>query len=130
MGWRSLHSITIHMHKNDGAMRGKALWYVGCGRAELRDEVVAAPKDGVVLVRAIFGDISRGTERLVHFGQVPASEYGRMRSPRMGGVFPFPVKYGYAVVGRVEAGPSELRDRVVFALHPHQSVFTIPAGAA
>ena len=28
--------------------------------------------------------------------------------PLMGGAFPFPVKYGYATVGRVEAGPAEL----------------------
>ena len=30
--------------------------------------------------------------------------YERMRAPFMGGAFPFPVKYGYAAVGRVEAG--------------------------
>jgi threonine dehydrogenase-like Zn-dependent dehydrogenase len=118
------------MHKDHSAMRGKALWYVGCGQAELREEAVAAPRDGEVLVRALYGAISRGTERLVHSGQVPASEYGRMRSPRMGGLFPFPVKYGYAVVGRVEAGSSDLRNRIVFCLHPHQTLFTVPAEAS
>ena len=41
----------------------------------------------------------------------------------MGGNFPFPVKYGYATVGRVEHGPAELIDRTVFALHPHQERF-------
>jgi NADPH:quinone reductase-like Zn-dependent oxidoreductase len=122
--------IKIRMHEDDGAMRGKALWYVGCGRTELREEVVAAPKDGEVLVRALFGAVSRGSERLVHSGRVPASEYGRMRSPRMGGAFPFPVKYGYAVVGRVEAGSTDLRNRTVFSLHPHQTLFTVPVEAA
>ena len=111
-------------------MRGKALWYVGPGRAEMREEAVAAPKAGEARVRALFGSISRGTERLVHAGRVPASEYERMRAPFMGGAFPFPVKYGYATVGRVEAGPPELRERVVFSLHPHQSLFTLPAAAA
>jgi len=111
-------------------MAGKALWYVGPGRAELREEAVAAPKPGEVQVRALFGAISRGTERLVHAGRVPASEYDRMRAPFMGGAFPFPVKYGYATVGRVEAGPPELRGRLVFSLHPHQSLFTLPAVAA
>jgi hypothetical protein len=110
-------------------MQGKALWYVGPGRAELRAEEVAAPASGEVTVRALFGAISRGTERLVHAGRVPASEYERMRAPMMGGTFPYPVKYGYATVGRVEAGPAELRGRVVFSLHPHQSLFTIPASA-
>src|SRR5262245_30110613 len=107
-------------------MAGKALWYVGPGRAELREEAVAAPKAGEVQVRALFGAISRGTERLVRAGRVPASEYDRMRAPFMGGAFPFPVKYGYATVGRVEAGPAELRGRVVFSLHPHQDLFTVP----
>jgi NADPH:quinone reductase-like Zn-dependent oxidoreductase len=108
-------------------MEGKALWYVSPGRAELRLEPVAAPKPGEARVRALFGAISRGTERLVHAGAVPAGEYERMRAPLMDGAFPFPVKYGYATVGRVEIGPAELQDRVVFCLHPHQNVFTVPA---
>jgi len=106
----------------------QALWYVGEGRAELREEAVAAPGSGEVRVRALYGAISRGTERLVAFGQVPASEYERMRAPLMAGTFPFPVKYGYATVGRVEAGPSS--GQMVFALHPHQDEFTIPAAMA
>src|SRR5499427_3663058 len=110
-------------------MAGKALWYVGPGRAELREEAVAAPEAGEVQVRALYGAISRGTERLVHAGRVPASEHERMRAPMMGGAFPFPVKYGYATVGRVEAGAAALQDRVVFCLHPHQSAFTVPAEA-
>src|SRR5882757_9905036 len=111
-------------------MQGKALWYVAPGCAELREEAVAAPKPGEVQVRALYGAVSRGTERLVHAGRVPASEYGRMRAPMMGGAFPFPVKYGYATVGQVEVGPAELRGRAVFSLHPHQSRFTLPADAA
>jgi hypothetical protein len=110
-------------------MQGKALWYVGPGRAELREEKIAASKPGEVRVRALFGAISRGTERLVRAGRVPASEYDRMRAPFMGGAFPFPVKYGYATVGRVEAGPTDLKGRIVFSLHPHQSLFTVPVDA-
>lgn len=111
-------------------MRGKALWYVGPGRSELREETIVSPAADEVQVRALFGAISRGSERLVHAGRVPASEYGRMRAPFMAGAFPFPVKYGYATVGRVEAGPPELRGRLVFSLHPHQNLFTLPASAA
>ncbi len=108
----------------------KALWYVGDGRTELREEAAAAPGSGEVRVRALYGAISRGTERLVAFGRVPASEYERMRAPLMAGAFPFPVKYGYATVGRVEAGatPGQIRPgQIVFALHPHQDEFTMPA---
>jgi hypothetical protein len=108
----------------------KALWYVAPGQAELRPEQIAALNPGEVRVRAIFGAISRGTERLVYQGRVPASEYGRMRAPFMAGSFPFPAKYGYATVGEVESGPRDLQQRIVFTLHPHQDVFNIPAEAA
>ncbi|HML14670.1 MAG TPA: dehydrogenase, partial [Xanthobacteraceae bacterium] len=107
----------------------EALWYVAPGRAELRREPVPAPRPGEVLVRALHGAVSRGTERLVSMGRVPPSEYARMRGPNMGGDFPFPVKYGYATVGRVEAGPERFAGRTVFALHPHQTGFVLPADA-
>ena len=111
------------------AIAASSLWYVGPGRAELRDETVPAPGPGEVRVRALFGAISRGTERLVHAGRVPVSEFGRMRAPFMAGTFPFPVKYGYATVGRVEGGPEHLRNLDVFTLHPHQVRFNLPAEA-
>jgi threonine dehydrogenase-like Zn-dependent dehydrogenase len=56
------------------------------------------------------------------------SEYERMRAPFMAGGFPFPVKYGYATVGRVAAGGDALAGRTVFTLHPHQTAFNLPAG--
>jgi threonine dehydrogenase-like Zn-dependent dehydrogenase len=48
----------------------------------------------------------------------------------MAGNFPFPVKYGYATVGRIESGAEALRGHTVFTLHPHQNFFNIPANAA
>lgn len=110
-------------------MQAKSLWYVESGKAELREHEIAVGAQDVC-VRALFGAISRGTERLVFGGRVPQSEYERMRAPFMEGRFPFPVKYGYATVGRVEEGPRELVGRAVFALHPHQSVFGLPVDAA
>ena len=110
-------------------LTAQSLWYVGAGRAEIRIEPLAEPGPGEVRVRALYSAISRGTERLVLAGRVPPSEFERMRPPFMAGNFPFPVKYGYALVGRVEAGPAELRGRTVFALHPHQSLFNVPSSA-
>jgi hypothetical protein len=106
-----------------------ALWYCRPGQAEIRQETVGAPAEGEVRVRTLFSGVSRGTETLVWSGKVPQSEFGRMRAPFMAGAFPFPVKYGYAAVGRVEGGSSALRDRNVFALHPHQTFFNVAAGA-
>jgi len=108
----------------------QALWIAEAGRAELRQESVPPPGLGEVRVRALVGAISRGTESLVFRGQVPESEWQRMRCPFQAGDFPFPVKYGYATVGLVEAGPAERIGERVFCLHPHQSLFTLPAEAA
>jgi hypothetical protein len=112
------------------ATEARALWYVGRGKAELRAETLPPPLPGEVRLRALFGAISRGTERLVHGGRVPPGEFERMRAPFMAGTFPFRVKYGYATVGRVEAGPAYLQDRDVFTLHPHQTHFNLAAEAA
>jgi threonine dehydrogenase-like Zn-dependent dehydrogenase len=107
----------------------RALWILGPGRAGIRDAAAPPPGPGEVRVRALFGGISRGTESLVLRGGVPESERDRMRCPFQEGDFPFPVKYGYALVGVVEAGAPELLGRVVFCLHPHQTRFTVPADA-
>ena len=106
-----------------------ACWVVAPGRAELRAETLPALSAGQVRVRTLHSAISRGTETLVLRGEVPASEYARMRAPFQAGEFPAPVKYGYANVGRVEEGPAHLLDRTVFCLHPHQTLYQVPADA-
>lgn len=107
----------------------EALFYSARGRAELRPVRLAPMGPGDVEVRTLFSALSRGTERLVFEGRVPPSEHARMRAPFQEGEFPFPVKYGYAAVGRVEAGPDDLLGRHVFCLHPHQARFRVPAEA-
>jgi NADPH:quinone reductase-like Zn-dependent oxidoreductase len=108
----------------------QALWYSRPGHAEVRQEKLAPPGADEVRVRTLFGALSRGTEALVFSGRVPKSEYGRMRAPFMAGEFPFPAKYGYATVGRIEDGPEALLGRLVFTLYPHQDLFNVPASAA
>lgn len=105
----------------------RALWCVAPGRAETREEALPSPGPEQALVRTLASGISRGTERLVLGGRVPPSQYEAMRAPLMAGAFPFPVKYGYAAVGVVEAGPAALEGRRVFCLHPHQDRFVAPA---
>lgn len=107
-----------------------ALWYVAPHRAEIRPAAAPAPAAGELHVRALTSGISRGTESLIWSGRVPDSERERMRGPHQEGDFPFPVKYGYQMVGVVEDGPAELAGRTVFCLHPHQTRFTIPASEA
>jgi len=104
----------------------RALWYVKPGIAELRTERLGVPRPGEARVKTLFSAISRGTERLVAFGNVPKSEWSRMRAPLQSGDFPFPVKYGYSAAGTVTAGPETLLGKTVFALHPHQDHFHAP----
>jgi threonine dehydrogenase-like Zn-dependent dehydrogenase len=108
-------------------MTARALWTVAPGRAELRSEALPEPRAGEAVVRTLATGISRGTESLVFAGRVPASQHAAMRCPFQVGDFPFPVKYGYSAVGVVERGPAPLLGRRVFALHPHQDRFVVPA---
>jgi threonine dehydrogenase-like Zn-dependent dehydrogenase len=107
-----------------------ALWIVAPQRAEIRPATAPLPAQGQLRIRALASGISRGTESLVFEGRVPESEWERMRCPFQEGAFPFPVKYGYALVGMVEEGSSARAGERVLCLHPHQSRITIPAEAA
>jgi threonine dehydrogenase-like Zn-dependent dehydrogenase len=66
---------------------------------------------------------------LVYRGEVPAGL--PLDLPTLAGSFAFPIKYGYASVGRVldiGSGVEGVRPGdVVFALHPHQSIYNAPA---
>lgn len=112
-----------------GHSAARQLWCVEPGRYEVRQAPLGdMPADGLTL-RTIVSAVSRGTERLVLEGAVPVSEHHRMRAPFQRGEFPFPVQYGYQSVGRVEAGPTAWLGRLVFALHPHQDVYVLPAAS-
>lgn len=107
----------------------RAFWVTAPGKGELRTVTLSAPGAQDVCVRTLASGISRGTESLVFTGRVPESQYRAMRCPFQAGDFPAPVKYGYASVGVVEAGPAALLGRRVFALHPHQDRYVVPAEA-
>jgi threonine dehydrogenase-like Zn-dependent dehydrogenase len=107
----------------------RAFWSIAPGRGEIRVESLPARGRDEVLVRALTSGISRGTESLVFQGRIPESQYTIMRCPFQAGSLPFPVKYGYASVGLVEAGPADLIGKRVFALHPHQDRFILPESA-
>ena len=79
-----------------------AYWVTAPGEGALRKEPLRQPGRGQVLVRTLYSGISRGSEALVFRGEVPVSEYQRMRAPFQMGEFPAPVKYGYINVGVVE----------------------------
>jgi len=110
-----------------------AFWTLAPGRGELRAETLQPLVPGEVRVRTLFSAISRGTEGLVYRGEVPPSEFQRMRAPFQTGDFPGPLKYGYINVGIIEAvcgdEAAALIGRRVFCLYPHQQAYTVPATA-
>ncbi|ADP97705.1 zinc-binding alcohol dehydrogenase [Marinobacter adhaerens] len=111
----------------------RAWWVTGAGKGEILETPLVTSddeqKDESVTVQALYSGISRGTESLVFHGRVPKSEYAAMRAPFQEGDFPWPVKYGYASVGKVVEGPAELVGQTVFCLYPHQNCYRVPASA-
>ncbi|MGI8551460.1 MAG: zinc-binding dehydrogenase [Dehalococcoidia bacterium] len=111
------------------ASEAGAVWFPRAREVEIRREPVPPVDDDEVRVRAVASALSHGTEMLVYRGQVPASL--PLDLPTLRGGFCFPIKYGYASVGRVvEAGAGVQRLGVgdlVFALHPHQTEYVVPA---
>jgi 2-desacetyl-2-hydroxyethyl bacteriochlorophyllide A dehydrogenase len=112
---------------SDDSLEARALWFTAPRTAELRPERVPPPGPGEVRVKTIASAISHGTEMLVYRGEVPTDL--PLDLPTLAGDFSFPIKYGYASVGRVlDAGVEHLSpDDLVFVHHPHQEAFVVPA---
>ena len=108
------------------------MWLSRPGTVELREEPVPAPRSGEVTVETIVSAISHGTEMLVYRGQVP--EHLELDLPTLRGSFRFPIKYGYASVGRIVATGRETpglgEGDLVFVHHPHQDRYTVPGALA
>jgi 2-desacetyl-2-hydroxyethyl bacteriochlorophyllide A dehydrogenase len=106
-----------------------SVWFAGPRRVELRREEVSEVGPNDVRVEAIASAISHGTEMLVFRGQVPDGL--ELDLPTLRGSFAFPIKYGYASVGRIVETGSEVLDLAfgdaVFVHHPHQSTYVVPA---
>jgi 2-desacetyl-2-hydroxyethyl bacteriochlorophyllide A dehydrogenase len=111
----------------DASLEARAVWFAAPRTAELRQERVPPPGPGEVRVRSVASAISHGTEMLVYRGEVPADLL--LDLPTFAGDFSFPIKHGYATVGRVmESGAGYLAPGdLVFVHHPHQEAFTVPA---
>jgi 2-desacetyl-2-hydroxyethyl bacteriochlorophyllide A dehydrogenase len=109
----------------------EAVWFPAARSVEIRVEPAIAPRTDEVRVRALTSGLSAGSELLVYRGDAPRDLQPDL--PTIGGDFGFPVKFGYANVGRVvEAGPGVERpavDELVFVHHPHQTEYVVPADA-
>ena len=108
-------------------MKRLALYFTAPYHVSVQDELLALPAAGQVTVKTLVSAISPGTELLVYRGQAPTDIPVDETIPTLRGEFRFPLKYGYATVGRVitvgaDVAP-EWQDRLVFSFHPHESYF-------
>src|SRR5687768_9201092 len=108
-----------------------SVWFPRAREVELREETLRGPGPGEIRVRATASGLSHGTEMLVFRGQVPADL--ALDLPTLAGSYAFPIKFGYASVGRVVelgAGVALAPGDLVFVHHPHQQEYVVSARCA
>lgn len=114
-------------------MEVRELWHISDSESVLRKRDVE-PGSADLIIQSEFSLISSGSEKIVARGLVPGKTREQMKVPYMKGEFPFPVSYGYSLVGKIVKGPEKLKNRLVHLMHPHhdyafvneQDVFLIP----
>jgi 2-desacetyl-2-hydroxyethyl bacteriochlorophyllide A dehydrogenase len=117
-----------------------SLYFTEPYRVSIREESLLPQAPGQVLVQTLLSAISPGTELLIYRGEAPQDLAADTKIAALAGSLAFPLKYGYAVVGRVvELGPevpAHWLRTLVFAFHHHEDLFlahpdelmAVPAG--
>jgi 2-desacetyl-2-hydroxyethyl bacteriochlorophyllide A dehydrogenase len=104
---------------------------VGPRSVELREVDLPQPSQGSVLVATEWSGISSGTELLAYRGEIDPELPLDETLGALAGTFAYPFRYGYSAVGRVLRPAGTLREgQLVFAFHPHQDRFVVPASEA
>jgi len=105
----------------------RALYFTAPRQIEIREEPIPEPTPGQILVQTLFTAISPGTEMLIYRGDVPEGLAADENIASLAGELQYPLKYGYANVGRITgAGSPDLTgwvDRLIFSFQPHQTHF-------
>ena len=105
----------------------QALYFSGPRQVEWRALPRTTIQPGQVRVRTVCSGISAGTELLIYRNEMPGDMAADETLSALGGQLTYPLKYGYAVVGRVvELGQDVDRtwlNQLVFAFNPHETAF-------
>jgi 2-desacetyl-2-hydroxyethyl bacteriochlorophyllide A dehydrogenase len=114
-----------------GRRTDRSVWFSAPKVVEFRETPAREPLEGEVYLEALFSGISHGSEMLIYNGEAPPDLSVDLTLPTIQGSFRFPIKYGYASVGRVlKTGPgveSLSEGDVAFAFNPHETGYTVPA---
>jgi 2-desacetyl-2-hydroxyethyl bacteriochlorophyllide A dehydrogenase len=108
-------------------MKRRALYFEAPYHVAVREEDLAEPGPGQLLVKTLVSAISAGTELLIYRGQVPPDMKADETIDALPGTFDFPLKYGYAAVGEVVGADPQLETtwigKKVFVFNPPESHF-------
>lgn len=108
-------------------MKRKSLCFVGPQQVEIRAEELADPGSGEARLISVCSAISTGTELLLYKGEAPADLAADGMLPSLGSSLAYPLKYGYSMVGKVEAIGAGVDQnwlgKQVFAFNPHETAF-------
>jgi 2-desacetyl-2-hydroxyethyl bacteriochlorophyllide A dehydrogenase len=110
-----------------GKGTARAVWFTAPRLAEICEEAVQAPGPDEIQVSALYSLISAGSEMNLFRGE---GNLPGLLVPKATGTLPFPVKFAYQTVGRLEIAGNQSgyqKGDMVFAVHPHQERFTISA---
>jgi 2-desacetyl-2-hydroxyethyl bacteriochlorophyllide A dehydrogenase len=106
-------------------MKRHSLLFIAPDKVIVQEEQLPAPGNGQVCVQTEVSAISPGTELLIYRGGVPGDMAVDETISALPGALTYPLRYGYAAVGKVIVlGPevdSAWKDRLVFSFQPHSS---------
>lgn len=112
-------------------MTARAVRFTAPRKVGVEPVPLPGPGPDELVVRTLFSGISAGTEMLAYRGELDASTVLDESLGSLRGTFAYPFGFGYSCVGRVERGTSAVpTDSLVFAFHPHQDRFVVPAAEA
>jgi 2-desacetyl-2-hydroxyethyl bacteriochlorophyllide A dehydrogenase len=110
-------------------VKAEAIEFEAPGKVRVVEVDVPDPGPGDVVVETSFSGISSGTETLAFRGGIDPDVVLDESIGSLQGTFDFPFRYGYSCVGVVREGTDHLEPgRLVFCMHPHQSLLVRPHG--
>jgi 2-desacetyl-2-hydroxyethyl bacteriochlorophyllide A dehydrogenase len=108
----------------------QSLLFTAPYQVAVQEQPTPNPDPGEVLVQTLVSAISPGTEMLIYRGQFPNDLAVDESIGALAGAFGYPLRYGYAAVGRVislgEGVEASWLGRLVFAFQPHGTHFAAP----
>jgi threonine dehydrogenase-like Zn-dependent dehydrogenase len=113
-------------------MKSFSILFTSPYQVAIQQEELPEPGPGQVRVKALLSAVSAGTELLIYRGQFPQDLPVDESLAALSGAFAYPLRYGYAAVGVVEAAGEQVDiswvGRRVFAFQPHVSSFLAVPG--